>query len=166
MYPAHRKLSISGRFSDCSYYNLIKQRTQHFRDLLNALDWEVSHGSKQHCFFFPAFLSSQTITKRDCQRVNFRRKKKSLLCLMNVNFLIFLVCFSFKLFLYQHHPGRMCQVTRLWEISHTEIPDLRGAEGLAHPHLLRISGCPRPGGPLYSPSHSWRTGGLSPPAEY
>ena len=64
---------------------------------------------------------------------------------MYVNFLIFLVCFSFKLFLYQHHPGRMCQVTRLWEISHgTNSPhftqrDLRGAERLAqspHPGFL------------------------------
>ena len=109
---------------------------------MNALDWEVDLECKQHCFFFSffsAFLSSQTIIKRECQKVNFRREKKCLLCLMNVNFLIFLVCFSFKLFLYQHHPGRLCQVTRLWEISHgTNSPhftqgDLRGAEGLAQP---------------------------------
>ena len=81
---------------------------------------------------------------------------------MNVNFLIFLVCFPFKLF-YINTTRAGCARWRDWgkfhteialPVSHTAMPDLRGAEGLAHPHMLRISGCPRPGGPLYSPSHS------------
>lgn len=88
--------------------------------------------------FLPSFLHRQS-SRESVKKLILEGGKKCLLCLMNVNFLIFLVCFSFKLFLYQHHPGRMCQVTRLWEISHgTDSPhftqwDLRGAEGLAQP---------------------------------
>ena len=56
-----------------------------FRNLMNALDWEVDLECKQHCFFsfFPALLSSQRIIKRECQKVNFRRGKK-MFALFNV----------------------------------------------------------------------------------
>lgn len=111
---------------------------------MNALDWEVDLECKQLCFFFfflsflPSFLHRQS-SRESVKKLILEGKKQCLLCLMNVNFLIFLVCFSFKLFLYQHHPGRLCQVTRLWEISHGTNSlhftqgDLRGAEGLAQP---------------------------------